>query len=68
MIAHRKSSPSEPSKAVEQRPAAEQVIPHMDTASAPPPVGGTCMTEGCGGQAFHPVSSSPFEELEGCGN
>jgi hypothetical protein len=44
MTARRKSSLGGLPKAVESQPPTEQTIPSVATASAPPSVGGTCLT------------------------
>jgi hypothetical protein len=44
MTVHRKSFLGGPSKATEPQPPAEQIIPSVATAPAPPSTGGTSLT------------------------
>jgi hypothetical protein len=53
MIARRKSSPGGPPKAVDPQPPVEHRIPYVATTSAPPSVGGTCLTVYTNAEARH---------------
>jgi hypothetical protein len=55
ITARRKPSPGGPSKATEQQPTIEQATSHVATASAPPPMGGTCLMVCSNAEARHSI-------------